>query len=69
MKRRLPFLILLLACFLPAAVFAQDEGAAGRALEAARLEIFDAVNELREEYNCGTLTIDSHLTTAAQQQA
>ncbi len=69
MKRRLPFLIFLLTCFLPAAVFAQDEGAAGRALEAARLEIFDAVNELREEYNCGTLTFDSHLTTAAQQQA
>ena len=69
MKIRLIFPICLLICLFTAAVYAEDGGAAERALEASRLEIFDAVNELRGQYGCAALTIDSHLMTAAQRQA
>ncbi len=69
MKIRLIFLICLASCLFTAVVYAENEGAAERVLEAARLEIFDAINDLRGQYGCGTLTIDSRLMTAAQKQA
>ncbi len=69
MKIDLLILICLVSCLFTTAVYAEDGGAAGRVLEASRLDIFDALNDLRGQYGCGTLTIDSHLMTAAQQQA
>lgn len=77
-KRRIAFLWLIALFFLflcrfliseNKPVFATNEEEISRNLEAERLEIFDTINQLREEHGLDTLIIDSNLTAASQRQA